>query len=60
MSRATLTRLSAALFACALLLLPATSQAQGTNGTVPEPMGLRNATSLIGRHATLDGGHARA
>lgn len=55
MFRATFTRLSAALFACIVLLLPAASHGQGTNGTVPEPMGLRNATTLIGRHAILDG-----
>lgn len=55
MSIRRLARLATALAVFLAILLPATVHAQGTSGAVPEPMGLREATSLIGRHATLDG-----
>jgi hypothetical protein len=41
-------------------VLPDRALAQGTGGTIPEPMGLREASELIGRRVSLDGPARRA
>ena len=57
MSRRVVLLIAAVIVAC---LLPDRALAQGTGGTIPEPMGLREASELIGRRVPLDGPARRA
>jgi hypothetical protein len=51
-----------AILALALVICvrPDDAVAQGTGGTIPEPMGLRDASELIGRRISLTGADRRA
>jgi hypothetical protein len=47
-------------FVLVICVRPDDAVAQGTGGTIPEPMGLRDASELIGRRIALTGSDRRA